>query len=154
MTLPTDPVEAVTDTVRVCVVLDTRRSRIHTITGDDAEAQRTVRDLAAKGLYPLAATMTVGLVTPDAASRKRIEAVMVAEGWESPADVALLHAIKDQFAAQARDARAETAALRAVLADVADLCRPTRADDVLRLTDTERLQRIAGRIQAGEPDAR
>lgn len=49
---------------------------------------------------------------------------------------------------------AERDALRAALADVADLCRPTRADDVLRLTDTERLQRIAGRIQAGEPDAR
>lgn len=112
-----DPIEAMTDTVRVCVVLDARRSRIHTITGDDAEAQRTVRDLAAKGHYPLAATMTVGLVTPDAASRKRIEAAMVALGWESPPDVALLHAIKAQFEAQARAAQRETAELQVRLDD-------------------------------------
>jgi septal ring factor EnvC (AmiA/AmiB activator) len=64
---------------------------------------------------------------------------------------------RDALRAQADDHLAEAASLAAVVqqldsqvADVADLCRPTRADDVLRLSDTERLQRIAERITAGE----
>jgi prophage DNA circulation protein len=118
MTLPTDPGEAMTDTVRVCVVLDTRRSRIHTITGDDAEAQQTVRDLAAKGTYPLAATMTVGLVTPDAASRKRIEAAMVAKGWMGPTATEAIGRMLDKASDAIDHVKAERDQLRAELARV------------------------------------
>lgn len=52
--------------VRVFVVLDKRRGTVHGITCDQDKAQRWTRALIAKaGGDNLAATMTVGLVTPN-----------------------------------------------------------------------------------------
>jgi hypothetical protein len=95
-------------------------------------------------------------------------------GWESPEDVALLHAIKDQFARQARDAQRETAevrvrlddqkafaegvmaaadslrataaALREQVADVLALCREIRPDSVLGTSPAVRLKLIEDRL--------
>lgn len=49
--------------VRVIVVLDKTRGRVHSITSSDSDAQQHVRELAAThGGDPNAATMTVGTV--------------------------------------------------------------------------------------------
>ncbi len=55
-----------TGTVRVVVVVDWRRQRVHTITTDDAAARRAATELLAKyGGDNLSASMTVGLVEVD-----------------------------------------------------------------------------------------
>jgi hypothetical protein len=62
------------DWVRVLVVLDKRRGTVHGITCDQDEAQRWTRALIAKaGGDNLAATMTVGLVTPTGKTEERTD---------------------------------------------------------------------------------
>lgn len=53
------------ETLRVVVVVDWRRQRVHGLTTDNAKAQQWTREIIAKhDGDPLAATMTVGLVGP------------------------------------------------------------------------------------------
>jgi hypothetical protein len=59
------PAAPVSESVRVVVVVNWRRQRVHGLTSSDTEAQRWTRDIVAKhNGDPLAATMTVGLVAP------------------------------------------------------------------------------------------
>ncbi|MCG5464326.1 hypothetical protein MED01_002492 [Micromonospora sp. MED01] len=59
------PATAIQDWVRVVVVVDWTRQRVHGLTCDNTEAQQWAREIVAKhNGDPLAATMTVGLVDP------------------------------------------------------------------------------------------
>lgn len=131
----TDPVaaEPLTETVRVLVVLDTRRDRVHAVTGDQDEAQRLTRELVAKaGGDNLAATMTVGLVTPDPASRRRIEGALAQLGAALPEEAAQLRqqiedlkSFADGLMAGADSLRAEVEQLRAANAAGLAACDDT-----------------------------
>lgn len=59
------PATPIQDWVRVVVVVDWTRQRVHGLTCDDGEAQQWARAIVAKhNGDPLAATMTVGVVDP------------------------------------------------------------------------------------------
>lgn len=59
------PATPIKDWVRVVVVVDWTRQRVHGLTCDNAEARQWARDIVANhGGNPLAATMTVSLVDP------------------------------------------------------------------------------------------
>ncbi len=66
MPQPSGGVGAVKTTVRVVVVVDWRRQRVHTVTADEERARQSIAELLGRyGGDNLSASLTVGLVEVD-----------------------------------------------------------------------------------------